>query len=101
MPTAMYFDPVKNFDDLPNSAVIRVPTVIAVLGISRATWWNGVRDGIYPPALQIGPRSVGWRVSDIRAILASYSVKKEKDTNSVKAHVAFMENTAARKEAQS
>ncbi|UVJ46221.1 AlpA family phage regulatory protein [Pseudomonas sp. LS1212] len=85
---ATAFDPIKNFDDLPNSAIVRLPVVIALVGISRASWWNGIKDGIYPKALQIAPRSVGWRVADIRAVLAACYVRTEQDANAAKAVAA-------------
>lgn len=91
------FDPIKNFDILPDSAVVRDTTVIAVLGIGRATWWKGVADEIYPPALKLGPRSVGWRVSDIRRILENLPLKTEKDANAASAVTARRSNIEAKR----
>ena len=76
------------FDSLPDCAVIRLPVVLAVTGRSRASLWNDVKTGKFPQPLQIGPRSVGWRVGDIRALLASFTTKKEIDGNVTKAVAA-------------
>jgi predicted DNA-binding transcriptional regulator AlpA len=38
------------------------------LPISRQTWLNGVRDGYFPPPIQLGPGVVAWREEDIERI---------------------------------
>ncbi|NBA96296.1 AlpA family transcriptional regulator [Pseudomonas sp. R5(2019)] len=73
------------FDDLPDCAVIRQPVVLAVTGYSKATLWNHIRDGKFPQPVQIGPRSIAWRVSDIRKLLASFTTKQSIDKNVAKA----------------
>jgi predicted DNA-binding transcriptional regulator AlpA len=82
------------FDNLPDCAVIRLPIVLAVTGRSRASLWNDVKAGTFPQPLQIGPRSVGWRVGDIRALLASFTTKKGIDGNVTKAVAARMAKRA-------
>lgn len=66
---ATSFDPIKQFDDLPDCAIVRVNVALAITGIGRASWWNGVRDGKYPPSVALGPHMVGWRVGDLRQLL--------------------------------
>lgn len=39
-----------------------VPDIIPV---SPASWWNGVKKGIYPKPLKLGPRTTVWAASDI------------------------------------
>lgn len=73
------------FDSLPDSAVIRLPVVLAVTGYGRASWLRGVQVGTLPLPVRIGPRSVGWRVGDVRAVLASFTTHTEKDANAAKA----------------
>lgn len=90
--------PIIPFDDLPGSAVIREPIVLAVTGYSHATLWSHVKTGKFPKPVQIGPRSVGWRVGDIRAVLASFTIKKEIDANASKATSARMAKRAAKAE---
>jgi prophage regulatory protein len=78
------------FDDLPACAVIREPIVLAVTGYSHATLWTHVKSGAFPRPVQIGPRSVGWRVGEVRGVLASFTVKNEIDANASKAISARM-----------
>lgn len=61
---------LKDFDRLPDSANVRLPVVCALLGISAPTVYRWVREGRIPAPRKIGPRVSGWRVSDLRALLA-------------------------------
>lgn len=51
--------------------LLRLPAVLAIVPISRAAWWNGVRDGRYPAAIKLGPRTTCWRASEIDALIKS------------------------------
>jgi prophage regulatory protein len=44
---------------------IRLPTVLARIGISRSTLWAWTRAGKFPPPVKIGPRAVAWRAREI------------------------------------
>ena len=46
-----------------------VPPKPALIPVSRATWWRGVREGRYPQPVRISQRCVAWRSSEIRALL--------------------------------
>jgi prophage regulatory protein len=54
---------------LPSEGFVREATILALVPVSRATWWLGVRNGIYPKPVRIAPRCVAWRVHEIRALL--------------------------------
>jgi predicted DNA-binding transcriptional regulator AlpA len=56
---------------LPAEGFVRVPTITAVLGIGRSTWWAGVKDGRFPRPVRLGPRMTAWRVADVRKVLAT------------------------------
>ena len=43
--------------------------ILGVFPVSKSSWWEGVRRGIYPPAYKIGLRAVGWKIEDIRALI--------------------------------
>ena len=46
------------------------PPIPAVIPVSRATWWAGVKSGRYPqPVRTLGRRITAWRVEDIRAYI--------------------------------
>jgi predicted DNA-binding transcriptional regulator AlpA len=54
---------------LPGEGFVRLPQILAVIPISRSTWWNWVRDGTAPPGIKLGPRTTAWKVSDIRDLI--------------------------------
>lgn len=45
------------------------PPIPAIIPVSKSTWWAGIKSGIYPPGLKIGPRITVWRIEDIRAFI--------------------------------
>jgi prophage regulatory protein len=56
---------------LPLEGFVRLCTVLAVLGISKTSFLNGVKDGKYPAGKLLSPRCRVWSVAEIRALLAS------------------------------
>ncbi len=54
---------------LPEAGFIRLPTVLALIPGSKTTWWEGIRKGIYPAPVKLGPRIAAWRVQDIRNLM--------------------------------
>jgi prophage regulatory protein len=55
--------------DLSGLACMRLNKVLELYPVSKSTWWQGVKDGRLPQPIRLGPRSVAWRVADIRALL--------------------------------
>lgn len=49
------------------------PPLPALIPVSRATWANGVRSGIYPKSYRIAPRLNGWKVQDILELIEKIS----------------------------
>jgi predicted DNA-binding transcriptional regulator AlpA len=45
---------------------MRLPDVLTLLGVSRSTFWQGIRDGRYPRGVKVGRRATAWRAADIR-----------------------------------
>lgn len=58
-----------NVATLPDTGFVRLPQILALIPISRASWWEGVRTGKYPPSVKLGPRTTAWRVEDIRKLI--------------------------------
>ncbi|MGZ0079207.1 AlpA family transcriptional regulator [Methylomonas sp. ZR1] len=54
---------------LPAEGFVRLPSVLGVLGVSKSTFLNGVKDGKYPAGTLLSPRCRVWPVDDIRALL--------------------------------
>lgn len=69
MPAKTIPDALKQFDDLPGSAFVRLPVVLGLKGCSRVTLWRQVKDGLWPAPHKIGARMVAWRVSEVREAL--------------------------------
>lgn len=67
-----------NFNSLPETGFCKLWQIVgdkkrnipAVLPVSRSTFLNRVKDETYPQPFKLGPRSVAWRVEDIRKLLA-------------------------------
>ena len=65
---------VSNFDNLPDSAFVRLPVLRAIFGgRSSASIYRDVADGRLPSPVALGPRCSGWRVGDLRAAIAELS----------------------------
>ena len=45
--------------------ILRLPEVCKTTGLSKTTIWRMVKAGTFPPPVQLSPRAVGWRRSDI------------------------------------
>lgn len=56
-------------DKLPVDGFLRLPQVLALYPVSRASWWAGIKAGRYPAAVKLGPHTTAWRASDIKALI--------------------------------
>lgn len=59
-----------NHQTLPEAGFIRLPAVLAVIPVSKSTWWAGIKTGRFPQPVKLGPRITAWRVEDIRALIS-------------------------------
>jgi len=57
---------LAQFDNLPDSAHVRLPVVAALRGISSATVWRHVKAGLIPAPVKVGPNSTAWNVGALR-----------------------------------
>ncbi|MFM9914143.1 MAG: helix-turn-helix transcriptional regulator [Methylophilaceae bacterium] len=62
--------PVAVFNQLPDEAFVRLPTVRALFACSSASVWRGVRAGRIPKPVKLSERTTGWRVGELRVALA-------------------------------
>lgn len=60
---------LKAFPNLPPEAVLRLPAVAALCGISKATVWRWSKAGTLPAPVKRG-NITGWRVGELRDALA-------------------------------
>ena len=48
--------------------LVRLNHILKILPLSRAAWWSGVRRGVFPQGVKLGPKMTCWRLSDIVAL---------------------------------
>ena len=61
---------LQHFDQLPNSAHVRLPIVMALTGFSSATVWRRAKDGTIPKPIKLSIRVTAWNVGQLRQALA-------------------------------
>ncbi|MFT3669665.1 MAG: AlpA family transcriptional regulator [Pseudoxanthomonas sp.] len=54
-----------------NDTVLRLKSVIEITGLSRSTIYLYIKLGMFPKPIQLGPRAVGWKASEIFLWIAS------------------------------
>ena len=62
----------------PEIGFLRLPQVLAVIPVCKASWWNGVKSGRYPKAVKLSPRCTAWKAEDIRALIKQLSDQGQK-----------------------
>lgn len=45
--------------------ILRLPEVLATVGISRSNLYDQIAQGQFPKQIRLSPRTSGWRLSDI------------------------------------
>ena len=60
---------LANFDLLPDSANVRLPTVMRLYGISAASVWRNIGKTI-PLPRKLSPRTTCWNVGELRQSLS-------------------------------
>lgn len=65
---------LAQFDNLPDSAYIRLPVLKRLYGISAASVWRGCKKGTIPKPSKISERCTAWNVGQVRAALAAKAV---------------------------
>lgn len=62
-------DVPHQFDALPDSALVRLPTMVMLFGVSRATIWRWVKQGVLPAPKHPSVRVAGWLVGEVRTYM--------------------------------
>lgn len=58
----------------PNAGgLLRLPAVLSLIPVCKATWYAGVKEGRYPPAVKLSPRVACWKAADIQAVVEGRS----------------------------
>lgn len=56
----------------PMKLALRLNDIVSpngILPISKSAWWAGVKSGIYPAPIKLGPSITAWRLEDIERLL--------------------------------
>ena len=48
-----------------NTQILRRPAVEKMVGLSRSSIYSAMDRGLFPRPIKLGPRAVGWRLSDV------------------------------------
>ena len=54
---------------LPDQGFVRLPQVLAMIPVSRSSWYAGIKSGRFPKPVALGPRTSAWKISDIKALI--------------------------------
>jgi len=54
---------------MDTSKIIRMPEIVALLGVSRACVYNWVKAETFPAPIKLGPKAIGWLSAEIDAWL--------------------------------
>ena len=55
---------------LPETGFLRLSDVLRIVPVCRTAWYNGVKSGLFPQPVALGKRARGYRVEDVRALIA-------------------------------
>ncbi len=64
---------------MPEHQSIRIerkPAVLNRTGLSHATLYRRISEGLFPPGICLGNRSVGWLAHEVDAILGAFASGK-------------------------
>lgn len=72
---------------LPATGFLRLPQIIGnqkanppippIIPVSKSAWWQGIKTGLFPSPVKLGPRTTAWRVEDIRALVSQVGGKND------------------------
>lgn len=60
----------------PDDSLLRLPDVIARVGLARSTIYDMIAKGGFPAPVKLGGRAVAWRASAIAAWIESLSAAR-------------------------
>lgn len=69
MPPRLRIDRQETPPGLEDVVLLRLPEVLRLFPVGKSTWWAGVKSNRFPAPVRLGPRTVAWRASDIRALI--------------------------------
>jgi predicted DNA-binding transcriptional regulator AlpA len=64
---------------IPLTGFLRLSQVLAIVPLSKSTWFEGCRTGRYPKPVKIGVRASAWRAEDIAALVERLGSREENE----------------------
>jgi len=58
-----------------NRTLLRLKDVLAIYPISRTSFYDGIKLGLYPQPLRLGKKTVAWRAHEIEAAIDALNKK--------------------------
>ena len=68
---------LRNFNFLPDNSLVRLPTLMALYGLSKSTILREIKRGNLPKPIRLSLRTTAWKVKDIRGNLNNKSDARE------------------------
>ena len=65
---------------LPETGFVRLPEILKVFPVSRATFWAKVKEGVYPKPYKLSPAITAWKVEDIRDLIEKTTLQETQKT---------------------
>jgi predicted DNA-binding transcriptional regulator AlpA len=62
---------LMQFDQLPDSAYVRLPVLLGLFAVSSASIWRWTQNGSIPKPTKLAARTAAWNVGELRLILAA------------------------------
>jgi predicted DNA-binding transcriptional regulator AlpA len=60
-----------NQSSIPATGFLRLSQVLALIPVSKSSWWRGCKSGRYPKPVKLAPRTTAWRAKDIAVLMES------------------------------
>lgn len=64
---------MANYPTLPETGFVRLSVILALIPVSKSTFWAKVKSGEFPRPYKLGPNITAWRVEDIRSLISSFA----------------------------
>ncbi|GAB6126032.1 helix-turn-helix transcriptional regulator [Humidesulfovibrio idahonensis] len=49
--------------------LLRISQVLERIPVSKTTWYDGIRKGVYPAPVRLAPRTSAWLESEIKKLI--------------------------------
>ena len=66
------FVSTKKSYTMPTEGFIQLKNILKMIPMSRQSWYNGIRQGIFPKPIKYGRLSL-YKVEDIRKLIANFA----------------------------